>query len=206
MPTKTAAEQFLADNDPDFADLIARVGPSRLVSDDYAQPYALLLRSVTYQQLHGRAAEAIFGRVIALFAPHAFPPPEQLLARPDEDLRGCGLSAAKIKAMKDIAQKSLDGIVPDRRTAEAMSDVALIEALTTLRGVGRWTVEMLLISGLGRPDILPVDDFAVREGYRKWKGLEAQPKPKHLAEIGAAWSPYRSTAAWYMWRASEFKS
>jgi DNA-3-methyladenine glycosylase II len=163
------------------------------------------VRSVAYQQLHGKAAEAILARLIALFPDHAFPPPLLLLQRPDADLRVCGLSAAKVAAAKEIAAKTLDGVVPDRATAAAWSDQALIELLTQLRGVGRWTVEMLLIFSLGRADVLPVDDFAVRQGYRKWQNLAAPPAPRRLAEIGRAWSPYRSTAAWYLWRASEFK-
>jgi DNA-3-methyladenine glycosylase II len=200
------AEQFLSRCDPDFAALIIRVGPSRLAAAKGRSPYEALLRAVAHQQLHGKAAEAILGRLIAQFPDHDFPPPDRLLACPDEQLRGCGLSAAKLAAIRDIADKTLDGLVPDAAAAAAMEDAALIERLTSLRGVGRWTVEMLLIFTLGRPDILPVDDFGVREGYRKLKSLVEQPKPKALAELGRAWSPYRSTAAWYLWRASEFKA
>jgi DNA-3-methyladenine glycosylase II len=120
-------------------------------------------------------------------------------------LRGCGLSAAKLAAIRDIAEKTLSGVVPDLDAARQMDSETLIEKLTSLRGVGRWTVEMMLIFCLGRADILPIDDFGVREGYRRLKGLEAQPKPKALAEIGRAWSPYRSIAAWYLWRAAELK-
>jgi DNA-3-methyladenine glycosylase II len=206
MPALKQADRFLAGADPDFAELIAKVGPSRLTVDRSREPYQALMSSITYQQLHGRAAEAILGRVVALFPDHPFPPPDQFLARSDEELRGCGLSAAKLRAMRDIAEKAVSGFLPSRASAARMESEALIERLTSLRGVGRWTVEMVLIFSLGRPDVLPIDDFGVREGYRKLKKLEVQPKPKALAEIGRAWAPYRSTAAWYLWRASEIKA
>jgi len=205
MPALKQADRFLASTDPDFAALIAKVGPSRLTIDKSREPYEALMSAVAHQQLHGNAAKAILGRVIALFPEHPFPPPDQFLARADEELRACGLSAAKLLAMRDIAAKSVSGVVPSRASAARMENEALIERLTSLRGVGRWTVEMLLMFSLGRPDVLPIDDFGVREGYRKLKKLEVQPKPKALGEIGKAWAPYRSTAAWYLWRASEIK-
>lgn len=206
MPALKKADRFLAGSDPDFAALIARVGPSRLSIDRTREPYQALMSAVAHQQLHGNAAKAILGRVTALFPEYPFPPAELFLARSDADLRGCGLSAAKLAAMRDIAAKTASGFVPSRARAARMENEALIERLTALRGVGRWTVEMLLIFSLARPDVLPIDDFGVREGYRKLKKLDVQPKPKALAEIGQAWSPYRSTAAWYLWRASEIKA
>jgi DNA-3-methyladenine glycosylase II len=206
MPSLKQADRFLAEGDSDFAALIARVGPSRLAIDTSREPYQALMSAVAHQQLHGNAAKAILGRVIALFPDHSFPPADLFLARSDAELRACGLSAAKLLAMRDIAEKAVAGFVPSRAQAARMENEALIERLTALRGVGRWTVEMLLIFSLGRPDVLPIDDFGVREGYRKLKKLEAQPKPKALAEIGAAWAPYRSTAAWYLWRAAEIKA
>jgi len=206
MPAFKQADRFLAECDPDFGALISRVGPSRLNVDRQREPYQALMRAVAHQQLHGRAAEAILGRVVALFPEHPFPPPDQFLARSDEELRGCGLSAAKLLAMRDIAAKAASGWVPSRAAAARMESEALIERLTALRGVGRWTVEMFLMFSLGRPDILPIDDFGVREGYRKLKKLDEQPKPKVLGEIGKAWAPYRSTAAWYLWRAAEIKA
>jgi DNA-3-methyladenine glycosylase II len=174
--------------------------------DKSREPYQALMSAVAHQQLHGNAAKAILGRVVALFPDHPFPPPDLFLARADEELRACGLSAAKLAAMRDIAAKTVSGVVPSRGSAARMENEALIERLTSLRGVGRWTVEMFLMFSLGRPDVLPIDDFGVREGYRKLKKLDAQPKPKALAEIGQAWAPYRSTAAWYLWRASEIKA
>jgi DNA-3-methyladenine glycosylase II len=206
MPALKQADRFLSDGDPDFAALIARVGPSRLAIDKSREPYQALMSAVAHQQLHGNAAKAILGRVIALFPDHPFPPADLFLARSDEELRACGLSAAKLLAMRDIAEKAVSGFVPSRAQAARMENEALIERLTALRGVGRWTVEMLLIFSLGRPDVLPIDDFGVREGYRKLKKLDAQPKPKALAGIGEAWAPYRSTAAWYLWRAAEIKA
>lgn len=206
MPALKLADRFLAACDPDFAALIAKVGPSRLAIERKREPYQALMRAVTYQQLHGKAAEAILGRVVALFPDHPFPPPDLFLARADAELRACGLSANKLLAMRDIAAKASAGFIPSRAVAARMENEALIERLTSLRGVGRWTVEMLLMFSLGRPDILPIDDFGVREGYRKLKKLEAQPKPKEMGKIGEAWAPYRSTASWYLWRAAEIKA
>jgi DNA-3-methyladenine glycosylase II len=188
-----------------FADLIHRVGPPRLAAeiDRRCSPYETLMRAIAHQQLHARAAEAILRRFIALHATDSFPEPRAVLESPEIALRGCGFSAGKIASLRDICAHALNGTIPSRRNAAGLSDAALIERLTKIRGVGRWTVEILLIFGLGRPDILPVDDFGVREGYRILHGLDAQPKPRALAEIGATWAPYRSFAAWYLWRAAE---
>ncbi|MBV9653637.1 MAG: DNA-3-methyladenine glycosylase 2 family protein [Acetobacteraceae bacterium] len=197
-----AATRHLA-RDPAFAALIARIGPSGLSVDRKREPYEALVRAISHQQLHGRAAEAILGRFVALFPDAPFPPPDRVLATAPETLRGCGLSAGKVAAIRDIAARAIDGTIPTRRGAARLSDDALIERLTTIRGVGRWTVEMLLIFTLGRPDVLPVDDYGVRDGYRLLFALAQQPKPKELAAIGTAWAPFRSTAAWYLWRASD---
>jgi DNA-3-methyladenine glycosylase II len=167
------------------------------------QPYEALVRAIAHQQVHGRAAEAILGRFIALCPEPGFPTPEAVLALPPEAMRAAGLSANKVLAIRDIAEKAALGVIPNRAAARRLSDEVLIERLVALRGVGRWTVEMLLIFTLGRADILPVDDFGVREGYRVAAGLPDQPKPKALAEIGEAWAPYRTTAAWYLWRAAD---
>ncbi len=199
------AADHLAAADPDFAALIRRVGPCGLRLQAKREPYEALVRAVAYQQLHGRAAETILGRFLALYPDTAFPPPDRVLATEDEALRRCGFSAAKVATIRGIAAKAAEGVVPTRRAAAKLSDEELIERLITLRGVGRWTVEMLLIHTLGRPDVLPVDDFGVREGWRIIKSLDVQPKPKELAAIGKAWSPYRSTATWYLWRAVDQK-
>ena len=189
--------------DKNFAALIDRVGPPQLGIQRGRSPYEALMRAIAHQQLHGRAALAILGRFEALYAPDGFPTPERVLATSEPELRACGFSGSKIAAMRAICAATLDGTVPTRRASARLSDAALIERLTSIRGIGRWTVEMLLIFTLGRPDVLPVDDFGVRDGYRVLQGLEMPPKPKALAEIGLAWSPYRSIAAWYLWRASD---
>jgi DNA-3-methyladenine glycosylase II len=182
--------------------LIRRIGPCELKIDRQS-PFEALVRAVAHQQLHGRAARTITARFVALTPGTPFPTPAQVLATGEDALRGCGFSAGKVAAIRDIARHAEAGLVPARGTAARLSDAALIERLTAIRGVGRWTVEMLLIFTLGRPDILPVDDFGVREGFRVLHGLDAQPKPRELAAIGAAYAPYRSTAAWYLWRAAD---
>ena len=198
-----AALRHLSAVDPALAGLIRRIGPCRLEVQRAREPYHALLHAIAHQQLHGRAAEAILGRFAALHPGAGFPDPATLLATPEARLRGCGFSAGKIASLRAIAAASLDGTIPSRRAAAGLSDAALIERLTTIRGVGRWTVEMLLIFALGRPDVLPVDDFGVREGYRVLHGLALQPKPRALADLGAAWAPFRSAAAWYLWRAAD---
>jgi DNA-3-methyladenine glycosylase II len=186
-----------------FAALIKRVGPPRLTIERKRSPYEALTRAIAHQQLHGRAAEAILGRFAALYPDGAFPGPAQVLATDEATLRGCGFSGSKIACIRAIAAAAVAGTIPTRRASSRLSDAVLIEQLTTIRGVGRWTVEMLLIFTLGRPDVLPVDDFGVRDGYRALHGLDEQPKPRALAEIGLAWAPHRSVAAWYLWRASD---
>jgi len=196
-----AARRHLS-NDPAFAALIRRVGPFTLKAEQRSL-YEALVRAISHQQLHGNAARAIMGRFVAMFPDTPFPLPEQVLITDEIKLRECGFSLSKIAAIRDICAKTLDGTVPHRRTAIRLTNEALIERLTSIRGVGRWTVEMMLIFTLGRPDILPVDDFGVRDGYRRLYGLEKQPKPRALAEIGQAWAPWRSIAAWYLWRAAD---
>ncbi|MFG0542239.1 DNA-3-methyladenine glycosylase family protein [Pseudomonas sp. YQ_5] len=195
------ATQHLAALDPDWSRHIAAIGPCLHQATPGREPYEALVRAIAYQQLHARAAEAILGRLLALFPADDFPQPEQLLAVNPETLRACGFSASKLETVQGIAQATLEGLVPTREQALAMADEALIERLVALRGVGRWTVEMLLIYSLGRSDILPVDDFGVREGYRRLKGLEKAPTPAQMRSLGGAWRPFRTVAAWYLWRA-----
>lgn len=194
------AQRHLAAACPRMAALIARIGRPRM-QRDIQSPYEALVRAIAHQQLHATAAKTITGRFLALYPGTAFPAPELVLATDAASLRACGFSGAKVAAIQDIAAKAAEGVVPSRRAAARLSDEALIERLTTIRGVGRWTVEMLLMFSLGRQDVLPVDDFGVREGYRLIHGLEAQPKPRELAALGAIYAPYRSVAAWYLWRA-----
>ena len=158
------------------------------------------MRAVAYQQLHARAAESILARLLALYPDAPFPSPTQLLATDFAALRGTGLSARKVETLQGIAEGALSGLVPSRAQAATMADEELIQRLVSLRGIGRWSVEMLLIFTLERPDVLPADDFGVRSGYRRLKGLEQLPTPRELARIGTAYRPWRTVAAWYLWR------
>ena len=197
------ASAFLAAIDTDWQRHVSAVGPCLHQPHPARDPYESLVRAIAYQQLHAKAGDAILGRLVGLFPGQVFPRPEQILATEVEQLRACGFSASKIATIQGIAQATLDGVVPDYPTSRAMDDETLIERLTSLRGVGRWTVEMLLIYSLERMDILPADDFGVREGYRRLKGLEVQPSRKQMIEIGQAWKPYRTVAAWYLWRVAK---
>jgi DNA-3-methyladenine glycosylase II len=199
----SAATAHLAASDPDWARLIARVGLRKPQGQHETEPYEALIRAVANQQLHARAAQAILGRFLALYPGAAFPSPDRILATAENELRACGFSVAKVGAIRGIAARVLDGLVPSRSAALKLTDEQLIDRLVSLRGVGRWTVEMLLINTLYRPDVLPVDDFGVREGWRVLKALARQPSPKEMAVIGQDWSPYRSTATWYLWRAAD---
>lgn len=189
--------------DPVLCRLIQRVGPCRLRADRQREPFAALVRSVTFQQLNGTAAETIFNRFLALFGHDVFPSPEQILAMPIEKMRSAGLSGAKTAAIRDIATKAHEGVVPTRAGATKLSDAELVERLTTIRGVGPWTVEMLLIFTLGRKDVFPVTDFGVRKGFAIAHGLQEMPKPRELLPHGERWRPYRSIASWYLWRAAD---
>jgi len=197
---QTAERKLLRDKT--LRPLIKRVGPCML-EPVLREPYEALIRAISHQQVHARAAEAILGRFIALYPHESFPPPRFVLDLPAEALRGCGFSASKTAAIRDIAEKTVGGLVPSLDEAAAIDDATLIQRLVTIRGVGQWTVEMVLMFTLGRTDILPVDDFGVRDGWKVLTGAEEQLKPKELAAIGEAWKPWRSVAAWYLWRASE---
>ena len=192
----------LVSADPDMARLIEFIGPCGLKHEVEREPYEALIRAIAHQQLHGRAAEAITGRFLALYPDVSFPTARQIIETGDSVMRTCGFSVAKVATIRGIAESTINGLVPTRSEAAAMPDEELITRLVTLRGVGRWTVEMILIFTLARPDVLPVDDFGVREGWRVIKSLGKQPAPKELMRIGQAWSPYRSVAAWYLWQAA----
>jgi DNA-3-methyladenine glycosylase II len=194
------AIQFLSNIDADWAQLINTVGACTLAAETEPElsPYEALVQAVAYQQLHAKAADAIFTRFKNLFK--GFPLPEQLLAANFDDLRACGFSARKIETIQGIALGATNGLVPSREAAEAMTNEALIERLITLKGIGRWTVEMMLTFTFERMDILAVDDFAIVAGYTRLKKLSSPPKPKQMAEIGKAWAPYRTVASWYLWR------
>ena len=194
------AERFLAGLDADWQALVETVGPCVHQPRPERDPYEALVRAVVYQQLHTRAADRILQRLLALYPHGRCPAPDELLATPVDALRACGLSGAKTASILGLAQARLDGRIPDQQTALLMPDQELIHGLSQLRGIGRWTVEMMLIYTLEREDILPADDFGVREGYRRLKKLEQAPAARVLRELGRAWSPYRSLAAWYLWR------
>jgi len=196
-----AAIEHLTDSDKVLARLIRRVGPCELKPRRDRSPFQALVQSVTHQQLNGTAATTILKRVIALYPRSKFPAPEEVLATPDERLRGAGLSRAKVAAVKDIAAKTVQGIVPDSRAIARMPDAEILERLTAIRGVGPWTVEMLLIFKLGRLDVLPATDFGVRKGFAVTYRRKELPAPAALLEHGECWRPYRSIAAWYLWRA-----
>ena len=183
--------------------LIKQVGPCGLVPDGKRSPFEALVRAVAHQQLNGTAAETILGRFLALFPGKRFPAPEDIPTVTDEAIRAAGFSRSKLAAIRDIAAKAQAGIVPPKRALTKLSDDEIIARLTECRGVGRWTVEMFLMSTLGRQDVLPVDDFGVRNGYRIAYGLDEMPKPKELLVLGEAWRPYRTTASWYLWRAAD---
>ena len=199
MSDYQAATDFLANLDADWAQLIAMVGPCTFQTKPAREPYETLMRAVAYQQLHAKAGDAILGRLLSLFD-QQFPSPQQLLAANFDTLRTCGFSAKKIESLKGVAAATFNGLVPSRADAECMTDDVLIAQLITLKGIGRWTVEMMLMFTLGRMDVLPADDFGVAEGYMRFKKLPSQPKPKTIKEIGELWSPYRSIATWYLWR------
>ena len=184
-----------------MAELIARSRRYNITPAVTIRPFDALAESIAYQQLSGKAAATIFRRVRALYPKRKWLDPEQLLATPDETLRAAGLSRAKTAALKDLAAKTIDGTVPAGRALIRMSDDEIITRLTAVRGIGRWTVEMLLLFDLGRPDVWPIDDYGVRKGFAKTFGRRKLPTPKQLMKFGEKWRPYRSVAAWYFWRA-----
>jgi DNA-3-methyladenine glycosylase II len=154
---------------------------------------------VAYQQLHAKAGDAIIKRLLNIYV-DAFPAPSQLLATEFNSLRACGFSSRKIETIQVIAEGAISGLVPSRDDADTMTDEDLIQRLVTLKGVGRWTVEMLLMFTMARMDVLPADDFGIVQGYKRLKKLDATPTRKEITEIGKSWSPYRTIASWYLWR------
>jgi DNA-3-methyladenine glycosylase II len=195
------SEAFLRNLDADWARLIDLVGPCLHDPKAAREPYEALVRAIAYQQLTAKAGHAIIARLKALFAGAAFPTPANLVEADFDSLRACGFSANKIATIKAIAAGSLSGLIPSHAEASSMDDETLIAGIATIKGIGRWTVEMLLMYSLERMDVLPVDDFGVREGYRAIESLSAPPKPKELHELGKAWAPHRTVASWYLWRA-----
>lgn len=197
--------RHLAEADPALGQLILRVGACRLRPQPTQSLFAALARAIVYQQLSGQAAATILGRVVALYAPRRFPGPRDILATPPERLRAAGLSAAKTAALLDLAARTLDGTVPPMVRVRGMSDEEIVDRLIAVRGVGRWTVEMLLIFRLGRPDVLPLGDLGIRKGFARTFGLRRLPAPVTIVRRARAWRPYRSVACWYLWRALELE-
>jgi 3-methyladenine DNA glycosylase/8-oxoguanine DNA glycosylase len=196
----SVAIRHLSESDNRLKSLIEQVGPFRLEVRHMLDPFQALLRSIVYQQLSGHAAAAIYRRLVETVGEDP-PTPESVLATPDQELRDAGLSWAKIAGINDLSEKAAAGVVPGLDELHRSDNDEIIERLTVIRGIGRWTVEMLLIFRLGRADILPVTDLGVRKGYMLTYGLDALPTPKELEKLCDHWRPYRSVASWYLWRA-----
>ena len=194
-------EDYLAATDPRFAALIARSRHYDVTPSESVRPFDALAESIAYQQLSGKAAATIWGRVRALYPKRKFLDPKMVLKTPDRKLRAAGLSRSKVAAIKDLAAKTIDGTVPSARALAKMSDEEIIERLIQVRGIGRWTVEMLLLFDLGRPDVWPIHDYGVQKGFAKTFGKRKLPTPKQLLKYGKKFAPHRSVAAWYFWRA-----
>jgi len=191
--------------DPRLGTLIQRAGAFTMRPEPAQSLFGALVESIVYQQLSGKAAETILGRVIALYRPRRFPRPVDILETPVERLRAAGLSAAKAAAVKDLATRTLEGTVPTMVQVRRMSDEEIIERLTTVRGIGRWTVEMLLLFRLGRPDVLPLGDLGVRKGFARTFNRRVLLDPLVLHRRAERWRPYRSVASWYLWRALDLE-
>jgi DNA-3-methyladenine glycosylase II len=203
-PTEDWSEAVahLSQADPKLAALIEQVGPCTMQIPHHFSIFYSLARSITYQQLAGKAAAAIFGRVEALFAKGRMTP-RNLLKLDDESLRAAGLSKNKMAALRDLAAKCLDGTVPNKRQLARMSDEEIIERVSQVRGIGRWTVEMMLIFRLGRPNVLPVDDYGVRKGMQRLYRMRKLPDKATMRRRARPWEPWCSIASWYMWRCAE---
>ncbi|HEY8715504.1 MAG TPA: hypothetical protein VIM00_08985 [Candidatus Acidoferrum sp.] len=197
------AKAALAANDERLARLIEETVEFQIEMESTESPYEALMESITYQSISGKAAATIFARIKALGSNGRAPTPQEMLKLRTRTLRQAGLSGAKVLAMKDLAQKTIDGVVPTMEEAQKLSDEELVERLVSVRGIGAWTVEMFLIFRLGRPDVLPIHDLAVKKGWSVTYGKKRMPKPKELLKFGERWRPYRTVASWYMWRAFE---
>jgi 3-methyladenine DNA glycosylase/8-oxoguanine DNA glycosylase len=198
---RAAALASLGRSDPALAGVIERVGPLGLTRPNEPTTFHSLLKAIVYQQLSGAAAASIFGRVVALYHPRSRPTPDALLATPAARLRSAGLSRAKVAAVLDLAGHAAARRLPSTARLRSMEVDTAIAALTRVRGVGRWTAEMLLIFFLGHADILPVDDLGVRKGFARVYRRRSPPTPDALLRHGERWRPYRTVASWYLWRA-----
>lgn len=194
-----AAHKHLSKSDPVMRRLIREHGKCDLKPKNHRPPFQSLVMAVAHQQLNGTAANTILTRFKKLFPGKKFPQPKDLAKVTDAQIRACGFSFAKIKSIRDIAAKALDGTIPSSRRIANLSDEEIVARLTEVRGIGRWTVEMLLIFQLGRKDVLPIGDFGVRSGYRIAYKRREMPEPKALLAFGGRWKPHRTIAAWYLW-------
>ena len=197
------AVQLLGARDPKLQALMERVGPFRMRLDVAASPFEALCESIIYQQITGRAAQTIAGRFCERIGEGKFPPPQCVLDASDVILREAGLSRGKVAALRDLAAKSLDGTVPTMARLRRLPDDEIVERLTVVRGIGRWTAEMFLMFRLGRPDVLPIHDYGVRKGFQRAFKTRELPEPEAVARRGERWKPYRTVASWYLWRALE---
>jgi 3-methyladenine DNA glycosylase/8-oxoguanine DNA glycosylase len=198
-----AAQTHLAACDAQLKSLIAELTPFEIDLAETQSPYEALMESIAYQSISGKAAATIFARVKALGTGGKAPTPTEMLRIRKPVLRKAGLSGAKILAMKDLARKTIAGVVPTLEQAGKMSDEELVERLVSVRGIGAWTVEMFLIFRLGRPDVLPIHDLGVKKGWSVAYGKKHMPRPAELLAFGERWRPYRTVASWYLWRAFE---
>ena len=197
------AMDTLAAKDERLAPLIKETQEFRLEKGAAESPYEVLIEAIAHQSISGKAAATIFGRVKALGSNGRIPSPKEMLKLRKPALRKAGLSGAKILAMKDLAKKTMEGVVPTLEEAHKLSDEELVKRLVSVRGIGAWTVEMFLIFRLGRPDVLPIHDLGVRKGWAITYGKKRIPAPKELLKFGERWRPYRTVASWYMWRACQ---
>lgn len=198
-----AAVAHLRTADAALAEVIERVGPFAIELHPLASLFDSMLRSIIYQQLHAKAAASIHARVLAVLARHGGTEPAAVAAASDTDLLGAGLSRAKLAAIRDLAAKCSAGVVPTLREAQRLSDEELVARLTEVRGIGPWTVHMLLIFTLGRPDVMPTGDFAIRLAFKKLYRKRREPKPDDILKHARRWQPFRSVASWYLWRSLE---
>ena len=192
------AQDFLHAIDNDWAQLIDHIGTCKFTTKAERDPYEALIRAVAYQQLSTKAGDAILKKLINHYG--VFPTPQQLIPTTFDELRAVGFSGRKIDTLKSIAEAALNGLIPTQEVAKSMSNETLIQQITSIKGIGQWTVEMMLMFTLARMDILPADDFGIAEGYKRLKKLEVAPKRKQMQEIGLAWRPYRTVASWYLWQ------
>jgi len=186
--------------DPEMGAVIKRVGPFVLQLEPTDSLFEAMLRSIVYQQLHGKAAASILARVRAELKRHGGVTPEAATRARDELLRAAGLSRNKLLAIRDLAARCLDGTVPTFAEAHDLPDDELIARLTIVRGIGPWTVHMLMIFHLGRPDVMPTGDFAIRLAFKKIYRKRKDPTPDLIVKHARRWQPYRSIASWYLWR------